>query len=505
MVFSSTVFLFIFLPIVLGLYFACPARFRNVLLLAASLIFYAYGEPKYVLIMIASIMFNYICGAAIEKINSRRGPKGFVLAFCVAGNLAVLGYFKYTDFLLENINRLAGTTIGLMEIALPIGISFYTFQAMSYVIDVYRGKVKAADSLINFATYVTMFPQLIAGPIVRYITVEEQLKVRTCSIDKASVGVRRFIIGLGKKVLLANQIGIIWDEISRMDTGTLPAATAWLGAIAFTFQIYFDFSGYSDMAIGLGKILGFDFDENFNYPYTAKSVTDFWRRWHISLSTWFKEYVYIPLGGNRKGLARQLLNISIVWMLTGLWHGASWNFVLWGMYFGVLLIVEKLFLLKALDKAPAAVEHLYALFIIVFGWVIFSLTDADALGAYIRALFGAAGFADATTAYYIRTAGLLFAVCAIGSTKLPASLCGKIFGCLSAGIKTAAAGSKTSAAVGTIASAETAEGGNMSAAERKSEAAALIVIENAFFLVTLLLCAAFLVSDTYNPFLYFRF
>ena len=387
----------------------------------------------------------------------------------MAGNLSLLGYFKYADFFIENINQLAGTSFALLQLTLPIGISFYTFQAMSYVIDVYRDKAEPQRNILDFATYITLFPQLIAGPIVRYVTIEEQLKSRNYSLAQLAEGVRRFIIGLGKKVLLANQAGLLWSEISAMDSAHLPAVTAWIGAIAFTFQIYFDFSGYSDMAIGLGKMLGFDFLENFNYPYVAKNITEFWRRWHISLSTWFKEYLYIPLGGNKKGLFRQCVNIMIVWALTGFWHGASWNFLWWGLYFGVLLIIEKIWLLQYLEKLPGWIQHLYALLLIVFGWVIFAESEGMSFLSYIKAMFGGAGFADQRSLYFLMTGGISLVIMALASTQMPKRLSVK---CL----------------------------------ERLSEKPVLYVaVKNLFLLLVLLLSTSFLVSDTYNPFLYFRF
>ena len=385
------------------------------------------------------------------------------------GNLLILGWFKYAGFAAESLNGLLGTGLPVIEAALPIGISFYTFQAMSYVIDVYRQKTRAQRSLLRFAVYITLFPQLIAGPIVRYVTIEEQLGSRSLSAADTAEGIRRFLIGLGKKVLLANQAGMLWEEVSAMELSQLPAVTAWLGALAFTFQIYFDFSGYSDMAIGLGRMLGFRFDENFNYPYMARSITDFWRRWHISLSTWFKEYVYIPLGGNRRGGGRQLINILIVWGLTGLWHGASWNFLWWGLYFALLLILEKVFLLRLLDRLPGWTRHVYALFFIVVGWVIFAMEDGGMFLTYIRAMAGAGGLADTRTLYFLRTWGLMLAVMAVGSSDLP-----------SKGVRRGLEGLWQCPAAWTG-------------------------LRNLFYLGVLLLSTAFLVSDTYNPFLYFRF
>ena len=466
MVFSSSVFLIVFLPITLLAYFIVPARFikaRNSVLLAASLVFYGWGEPKYILIMIFSIVFNYVCGLAAGKNRSKA-----VLILCVVGNLALLGYFKYTDFVLETVNRLAEAGLALPGIALPIGISFYTFQTMSYVIDVYRGKVEAQRDIITFGTYVTLFPQLIAGPIVRYSDVAVMLVGRKTNLEQIAEGVRRFITGFGKKVLLANQIYVVWMELSAMEN--LSVSAAWLGAVAFTFQIYFDFSGYSDMAIGLGKIFGFDYLENFNYPYISRSITEFWRRWHMSLSSWFKEYVYIPLGGNRKGLSRQLINISIVWILTGLWHGASWNFVMWGVYYGIILIIEKLGLLKVLKKCPAVVGHIYSRILIVIGWVIFAVDDMGKVAAYLGMMLGSSQiFIDDAFVYFFESRIWLLIACVIGSTPLPKIVCSII-------------------------------------AEKLEDREVLLgTIETVLFMGIFALSMAFLVSGSYNPFLYFRF
>ncbi len=473
MIFSSPVFLMAFLPATLLLYFLVPARFvtaRNAVLLAASLIFYGWGEPKYILIMLFSIMLNYVLGILIGR-NIEAGKKRRakpVLFACVCGNLAILGFFKYTNFLLDTINSISGSGLSLMNIALPIGISFYTFQTMSYVVDVYWGKVKAQKNFIAFASYVTLFPQLIAGPIVRYSDVEEKLVNRRTSAEQAAEGIRRFIVGFCKKVLLANQIYAVWLEISSMED--MSVAAAWLGAVAFTFQIYFDFSGYSDMAIGLGKILGFDYLENFNYPYISRSITEFWRRWHMSLSSWFKEYVYVPLGGNRKGLTRQIINITVVWLLTGLWHGASWNFVAWGAYFGVILIIEKLGLLKLLNRCPAVIGHVYSIILIVLGWVIFAIDDVSAVIEYIKIMFGGSeALVDNAFIYFFKSRIWLIIACVIGSTPLPAAVCRIISKKLS---------------------------------EREI---VLGILESLMFTGIFALAIAFLVSGSYNPFLYFRF
>ena len=469
MVFSSSVFFMAFLPITLLLYFLIPERFlkvRNLWLLIASLIFYGWGEPKYIAVMAFSILFNYVMGRIVAKSRP-------LLILCIAGNLAILGFFKYTDFVIETVNAVSGGGLGLLNIALPIGISFYTFQTMSYIIDVYRGKVLPQRDFIAFAAYVTLFPQLIAGPIVRYSDVAEKLVGRKTNLDQIAEGVRRFIVGFGKKVLLANQVYVIWNEITLMPVSEISTAAAWLGALAFTFQIYFDFSGYSDMAIGLGKIFGFDYLENFNYPYISRSITEFWRRWHMSLSSWFKEYVYIPLGGNRKGLPRQILNIAVVWALTGLWHGASWNFVAWGMYFGVILILEKLWILKWLEKCPAPVGHFYSLILIVLGWVIFALTDFGQMHEYMQVMFGgSADFVDGNFKYLAWSRIWVLIACTIGSTPLVKLVCGRIAGTLS-GVK--------------------------------NGEVILGVLETVVLLSNLALSIAFLVSGSYNPFLYFRF
>ncbi len=469
MVFSSLTFLFLFFPIVMGVYYLCPRALRNLWLLVVSLLFYAWGEPVYIRLMVASILFNYLCGLGVSALQKRekKGLAKALLVLCIAGNIGALGVFKYADLLLGTINSITGSGLALLELALPIGISFYTFQALSYVIDVYRGTVAAQKNPITFGTYIALFPQLIAGPIVQYKTVEEQLSHRRETTAQFAAGIGRFTVGLGKKVLIANQVGALWDTVAALPQAGLSAGTAWLGAIAFTFQIYFDFSGYSDMAIGLGKMLGFEFLENFDYPYLSRSITEYWRRWHISLGTWFREYVYIPLGGNRRGLPRQILNLIIVWGLTGLWHGASWNFLLWGLYYGVILIIEKVWLLRPLQKAPAAVQHLYSLLLIVLGWVIFALTDFGAIGGYFAALFGAHGGADSSTLYLLTSNLILLVIAGFASTRLPAKL-----------------------ASGLV---------------RRLTPAGQTAVKCVFYAGVLLMCIAFLVGDSYNPFLYFRF
>ena len=466
MVFSSTIFLCVYLPLVLLGYYICPKKGRNLFLLIVSLVFYAWGEPKYVFLMIFSILVNYIFGRLMDKNRGRQKRMKLMLVLSVVIDLGLLSVFKYTDFIITNVNAIFGSSFDLLNIALPIGISFYTFQAMSYTIDVYRNDVRVQKNLIDFGMYITMFPQLIAGPIVRYADVQDQLAERSVTTADFSEGVMRFVVGLGKKVLLANQMGAVWSEIYALG-GDVSALMAWTGAIAYTFQIYFDFSGYSDMAIGLGRMFGFKFPENFRYPYQSVSITDFWRRWHITLSTWFKEYLYIPLGGNRCGLARQALNLLIVWSLTGFWHGAGWNFVMWGLYYFVILFIEKLFLLKALDKLPKFFRHVYALLLIIIGWVIFASDDVSVLLPFLGSMFGANGAIGGMDVYTLLTKAALLVICCIASTELPK----KLF---------------------------------LSAAGAMNEKAAF-TIKSVMTIALLALSMILLIGDSYNPFLYFRF
>lgn len=466
MVFSSTIFLCVYLPLVLLGYYICPKKGRNLFLLIVSLVFYAWGEPKYVFLMIFSILINYVFGRLMDKNRGRQKRMKLMLVLSVVIDLGLLSVFKYTDFIITNINAIFGSSFDLLNIALPIGISFYTFQAMSYTIDVYRDDVRVQKNLIDFGMYITMFPQLIAGPIVRYADVQDQLAERSVTTADFSEGVMRFVVGLGKKVLLANQMGAVWSEIYALG-GDVSALMAWTGAIAYTFQIYFDFSGYSDMAIGLGRMFGFKFPENFRYPYQSVSITDFWRRWHITLSTWFKEYLYIPLGGNRRGLARQALNLLIVWSLTGFWHGAGWNFVMWGLYYFVILFIEKLFLLKALDKLPKFFRHVYALLLIIIGWVIFASDDVSVLLPYLGSMFGANGAIGGMDVYTLLTKAVLLIICCIASTELPK----KLF---------------------------------LSAAGAMNEKAAF-TLKSVLTIALLALSMILLIGDSYNPFLYFRF
>lgn len=409
MLFSSNTFLFGFLPAVVVLYYLCPRRCRNVLLLVSSLIFYGWGEPKYVLLMLVSILLNYFCGLAAAWQQSRQRSTRGVLVLGVVLNLGMLGFFKYGTFFFGS---------AFPDIPLPIGISFYIFQAMSYLIDVCRREVEVQKNVLTFGTYVTLFPQLIAGPIVRYRDVAEMLESRRENLPQFSRGVQRFVVGLSKKVLLANTFGSAWNAL-QVTTGT---AAAWLGLLCYTLQIYFDFSGYSDMAIGLGQLFGFTFLENFNYPYISASITEFWRRWHISLSTWFKEYVYIPLGGNRKGLARQIFNILVVWLLTGLWHGASWNFVLWGGYYAALLILEKCWLLKAGEKLPLVLRRMLTMVLVMLGWALFYFENLGALGAFLGRLFTAVPSAGIAFYLPVTALGCLCATPALKRVKLPDGL-----------------------------------------------------------------------------------
>lgn len=419
MVFSSILFIFYFLPLTLLLYYAGPSRLRNLVLLVMSLAFYSWGEPVYVSIMLFSTIFDYGNGLAIEKCLSsgRKRAARAVLLLSVAGNLGILGFFKYSNFFIETVNAVGGMDFPLLELSLPIGISFYTFQTMSYTIDVYLGQARAQKNLVQFGAYVAMFPQLVAGPIVKYKDISGQLADRNVTAERFSYGISRFITGLSKKVLLANNIGMVWEQISGGNLAGLSAAEAWIGAAAFSFQIYFDFSGYSDMAIGLGELFGFHFQENFNHPYRSKSMTEFWRRWHISLGTWFREYVYIPLGGSRKGMKRQLLNLLIVWCLTGLWHGASWNFLIWGLYFGVFLTAEKLFLLRRLEALPGWVSHAYCLIFVAVSWVIFAFDSMADVCTYVKSMFGlgSGGWIGEAALYYGETWGVFFVVCALCS------------------------------------------------------------------------------------------
>ena len=430
MVFSTPIFLFYFLALTLLVYYLVPRKGRNVVLLISSLFFYYWGEREYVAIMFLSTAIDYTHGMLVERCKNKGNDKGARLAVAssIIFNLALLLFFKYWDFLAGSLQAMGLTFMPVLGIHLPIGISFYTFQTMSYTIDVYRGDTRAQRSIINFGTFVTLFPQLIAGPIIKYKDLGDQINERTTSTEKFASGVQMFMVGMAKKVLVANNVGMLWEAYKAMTAGELTVLGAWLGVIAFTFQIYFDFSGYSDMAVGLGRMLGFEFLPNFNYPYISKSITEFWRRWHISLSTWFREYLYIPLGGNRCSKPRWMFNLLVVWAATGIWHGASWNYLIWGLYFFVLLMLEKFFLLKVLNKAPAVVGHIYTLFFVVVSWAIFAIEDFAQLGAYLKVMFGLGGvpLVDAQLGYYVTSYLPILLVAAVASTPLGAKLYHKL-------------------------------------------------------------------------------
>lgn len=469
MVFSSLIFIFVFLPITLICYFLSPKGIKNLVILLASLVFYAWGEPVYIVIMLFSTVFDYTNGILIDKYKEKKSLSLGILIFSCVVNLGILGFFKYYGFLIDNLNAIFSLELARRTLPLPVGISFYTFQTMSYTIDVYKRKVKVQKNIISFGAFVTMFPQLVAGPIVKYDEIEEQLNERKVKLKNFGMGVEIFLMGLAKKVLLANNIGILWTTIKAMPVNEVSVLTAWMGIVAFTFQIYFDFSGYSDMAIGLGKMFGFEFPINFNYPYISKSVTEFWRRWHMSLGSWFREYVYIPLGGNRGGRGKQLRNIFIVWFLTGFWHGANWNFIFWGLYFGVLLAVEKLFLKEWLESKPAFISHIYTMFAVIVGWILFEFENLRAGLKYFSALFGIGtkGVIDDFAIYQGYTNLLLFVALVIFSTPIPLKWYEKVKNRVKTPVQSLSL----------------------------NIAAVLIFI----------ICIAFLVNESYNPFLYFRF
>ena len=464
MVFSTPLFLFYFLPLVLLIYYVTPARFQNFVLLLASLFFYYWGAQNYALIMLLSIGIDYVHGRIVHRCKANGNDTGakLTVASSVVFNLAILFFFKYWDFAARSLQAAGIDCMPILNISLPIGISFYTFQTMSYTIDVYRGDSRVQKNIIHFGTFVTLFPQLIAGPIIKYKDLDAQLESRTHSVERFSSGVRRFVMGLFKKLLLANNLGQLWDACKVLPAKDLSVIGAWLGIIAFAFQIYFDFSGYSDMAIGLGRLFGFEFNENFNYPYIAKSITDFWRRWHISLSTWFREYLYIPLGGNRCSKCRWLVNMLIVWAATGIWHGAGWNYLLWGLYFYILLVIEKLLIGNFLAKLPDVLRHLYVLILVMISWVIFALEDSEQLSIYLHAM---AGLNDTTllnsqTLYYLRSFLPVLILAGILSTPIAANLWNRI----------------------------------------NSKLIHLLIL-----ILGMVLCTAYVVASTYNPFLYFRF
>lgn len=462
--FSSLPFLFGFLPLTLALYFAAPPRWRNLVLLLTSLVFYGWGEPIYLGIMVLSILIDYTHGLLVERYRSRDKLARWFVAESVILNLGLLGFFKYWDFFAENLSRLPGITLPALGLPLPIGISFFTFQTMSYTVDVYRQDAPAQRDIVAFGAYVTMFPQLVAGPIVRYREVAAELKERVNTTADFAAGAGRFTVGLAKKVLLANSIGALWDaELAAQSAGMLTALGGWLGIAAYGFQIYFDFSGYSDMAIGMGRMLGFHFPENFARPYTAASVTEFWRRWHISLTTWFREYLYIPLGGSRRGTARTVRNIFIVWLCTGFWHGASWNFILWGLHFFLWLMLEKYLLKDFLQRLPRWLRHAYTLLVVFAGWGIFAMEDLSVCGGYFRVCFGGGALWSAVDGYYLRTYAVLLVLLTVGSANTVKSVWERL-------------------------------------PERARETLAPVLM-----LAGLVLCTAYLVDGSYNPFLYFRF
>ena len=427
MVFSDSVFLFMFLPLTLAVYYAVPFAFKNTVLFLTGLLFYAWGEPGYVLIMLLSTAIDYCAGRLMDRFDSNKNIRKATLLVSVVMNLSLLGIFKYGSFFIGSVNGIFGSAIPDPGLPLPIGISFFTFQSMSYTIDLYRRNIKVQKNFIDFAAFVTMFPQIVAGPIVRYEDVSAQLACRRIDLSSMSDGITRFVCGMCKKVLIANSIGALWTDVKAQDYASMPAATAWLGIAAFTLQIYFDFSGYSDMAIGLGKMLGFDFPENFRYPYNSKSIAEFWRRWHITLGDWFKSYVYFPLGGSRGSTAATIRNTLIVWLLTGLWHGASWNFILWGLYYGVLIILEKFVFRRLLERTPSALQHILTMLAVVFGWVIFEITSPASELEFVKAMLGFGGsFANSFTLNALHNYAVTFIAAIAISTGIPLKMCKKL-------------------------------------------------------------------------------
>ena len=467
MVFSSISFLYYFLPIVLILYFITPFKYKNLVLFIISLVFYFYGEPKYVLLMILTIFSSYINGRMIDKFKDTKFKKVFLIADIVI-SLGLLGIFKYTDFFISNINTIFGSNISFLKLALPIGISFYTFQTLSYSIDVYKGNVKAQKSFITLGTYVVLFPQLVAGPIVRYSDIEKELQKRKSDFKSISVGFNRFILGLAKKVILANNFGLLCQIF--YNSGDKSVLFYWVYGISYMLQLYFDFSGYSDMAIGLGKIFGFNFPENFNYPYIAKSITDFWRRWHMTLSSFFRDYVYIPLGGNRTSKVKFLRNILIVWFLTGFWHGADWNFIIWGLYFGILLIIEKFFLAKLLDKSPNILCHLYTLLTVLISFIIFNATSLTNVITDIKSLFGFnhLPLINKETIYYLKSYLIVMIIGIIAATPM---------------LKNSITNLKENKKINNI----------------------INILEPIYLFILLAIATSYLIDSSFNPFIYFRF
>ncbi|MDD6187642.1 MAG: MBOAT family protein [Oscillospiraceae bacterium] len=460
MVFSSIFFVFRFVVLFFALYYIMPYKYKNLVITVFSLIFYSWGEFRYFPIMLATILINYICSLIIEKKRESKAVANVSLAVAAVFSLGMLFFFKYADFFIRNINSFTGLKIGTIGLSLPLGISFYTFQTLSYTIDVWRNKTAAEKNIINFAAFVTMFPQLIAGPIVKYTDISDKLNTYKgrYNLQGINEGIKLFVFGLAKKVLISNNVGMLWDDVQAIGFANVSTPLAWLGIVAYALHIYFDFSGYSLMAIGMGKMMGFDFPDNFNLPYISKSITEFWRRWHMTLGGWFREYVYIPLGGNRKGMARQIFNMFVVWFLTGFWHGAEWNFMFWGLYYFALLVLEKTFLLKFLEKHPVFARF-YTLFAVVIGWAIFAVTDLSRLGLFFTKLFSFTG--GVSVAYYIKNYGISLVIAILCSTSLTTKIYEKI----------------------------------------KDNDAVIIPVVIALFVI----CTAYMVDSTYNPFIYFRF
>lgn len=468
MVFSSITFLFYFLPAMMMLYAVAPQKLKNLVMILASFVFYAWGEVRFVPVMLSLSVIDFFFAKLMEKNRDHDKKRKLYMLIPVLCNLGVLVYFKYTNFIMGNLFGLFGMESPFMQVVLPIGVSFNSFQSISYAIDVYRGTTKCEEKYYNYLAYTTLFPQIIAGPIVRYVTVEEDLDDHLLTVDSFSIGMRRFILGLGKKVLIANNVGLLWSQISEGSAGAPSVLLYWIGILAYTFQIYFDFSGYSDMAIGLARVFGLSFDENFNYPYIAQSVTEFWRRWHITLGSWFRDYVYIPLGGNRGSKGKHLRNLLLVWALTGLWHGASWNFMLWGVYFALVLILEKYHLSKILEKLPPFVRHIYTMLVVMVSWVIFYFEDLSLAKAYLKGMFGLSGVPvyNAQSIYYLLSYGLILILAGYCATP---------------------------------------HGNKILVNKEKKTKPAWQYLSPALYSIVFLASVAYLVDSTYNPFLYFRF
>lgn len=468
MVFSSLSFLFYFLPIMIILYYIVPDKLKNLIMILASFVFYAWGEIRFIPVMFLLSIEDFICGKIMEKHRNNERKRRIYMLISVCSNLGVLIYFKYTNFFMGNIFAIVGMESPFMDIILPIGVSFNSFQSISYAIDVYRGRTKCEEKYYNYLAYTTLFPQIIAGPIVRYVTVENDLDDHQITVNSFSEGMSRFIMGLGKKILIANNVGLIWSEISSSNAGELSVLIYWIGIIAYTFQIYFDFSGYSDMAIGLARIFGLNFDENFNYPYISRSITEFWRRWHITLGSWFRDYVYIPLGGNRCSIWKHLRNLLIVWALTGFWHGASWNFILWGLYFAIILIIEKYVLSSYLVRLPKVIAHIYTMLLVMISWVIFYFEDLGKGANYIRSMFGLGNIPlwNKDGIYYLLNYGIIFLIAAYCSTP---------------------------------------QAKKWVSYHREVASFRESIFKSCFYIVVFIMCIAYLVDSSYNPFLYFRF